>query len=203
MNRMTFERSSSNQRVSAWLDQVVLQVLCEIARKSEIRSEAIASALAAEYERLVRVTQPCRRLDQRVEHGLQIEGRAADDLEHIGGSGLLLERFGEVVSALAQLVEQARILDGDDGLRSEVLHQLDLLVGERSNVLVEYPDPTHQPLVLDHRHDQQGADAAEVNPGDGQRIAIEIGSIGAIVGDVDDIERFDDAGQRVQRTRLM
>ena len=31
--------------------------------------------------------------DQRVEHGLQIEGRAADDLEHVGGGGLLLQRF--------------------------------------------------------------------------------------------------------------
>ena len=46
---------------------------------------------------------------KRVEHRLQIEGRAADDLEHVGGGGLLLQRF-------AQLVEQARILDGDDGL---------------------------------------------------------------------------------------
>ena len=28
----------------------------------------------------------------------------------------------------AQLVEQPRVLDGDDGLGGEVLHQLDLLV---------------------------------------------------------------------------
>ncbi len=35
-------------------------------------------------------------------------------------------------SDLAQLVEQPRVLDGDDGLRGEVLHQLDLLVGERT-----------------------------------------------------------------------
>ena len=55
---------------------------------------------------------------------LQIEGRAADDLEHVGGGGLLLERF-------TQLVEQARVLDGDDGLSGEVLDQLDLLIGER------------------------------------------------------------------------
>ena len=31
----------------------------------------------------------------------------------------------------AQLVEQPRVLDGDHGLGGEVLHQLDLLVGER------------------------------------------------------------------------
>ena len=41
----------------------------------------------------------------------------------------------QIVGALAQLVEQPRVLDGDDGLRGEVLHQLDLLVGERADLL--------------------------------------------------------------------
>ena len=44
------------------------------------------------------------------------------------GGGLLLQRF-------AQLVEQPGVLDGDDRLAGEVLHQLDLLVGERANLL--------------------------------------------------------------------
>ena len=35
----------------------------------------------------------------------------------------------------AQLVEQPRVLDGDDGLVGEILDQLDLLVGERANFL--------------------------------------------------------------------
>ena len=61
--------------------------------------------------------------DQSFENRLEIEGRAADNLEHVGGGSLLLER-------LAQLVEQARVLDGDDRLGGEILDQLDLLVGE-------------------------------------------------------------------------
>ena len=65
--------------------------------------------------RHIGIAQPRGRLDQRIEHRLQIEGRAADDLEHVGGGGLLLQRL-EIVGALAQLVEQARVLDGDDGL---------------------------------------------------------------------------------------
>ena len=69
------------------------------------------------------LAKPCRGLDQRIEHRLQIESRAADHLEHVGGGGLLLQRF-------AQLVEQAGVLDGDDGLPCEILDQLDLLVGE-------------------------------------------------------------------------
>ena len=47
--------------------------------------------------------------DQRIKHRLQIERGAADELEHIGGGSLLLERF-------AQLVEQTCIFDGDRGL---------------------------------------------------------------------------------------
>ena len=45
--------------------------------------------------------------------------------------------FGEIVGTLAQLVEQPRVLDGDDGLGGEVLDQLDLLVGEWAHLLVD------------------------------------------------------------------
>src|SRR5262245_45383254 len=57
------------------------------------------------------------------EHRLQLPGRRANDAQHIRCCRLLLQRF-------AQLVEQAGILDGDDGLRCEVFHQLNLLIGE-------------------------------------------------------------------------
>jgi hypothetical protein len=48
---------------------------------------------ALEQPGMISVAKPCRGLDQRVEHGLQIEGRAADDLEYVGGRCLLLTRF--------------------------------------------------------------------------------------------------------------
>jgi hypothetical protein len=48
---------------------------------------------------------------------------------------LLLQSLRQIVRPLAQLVEQTRVLDGDDGLGSEVLDKLDLLVGERSDLL--------------------------------------------------------------------
>ena len=51
------------------------------------------------------------------------------------GSGLLLQRFGELAGALTQLVEQPRVLDGDHRLVGEGLHQRDLLVGEGSHLL--------------------------------------------------------------------
>ena len=35
-----------------------------------------------------------------VEHGFQVERRAADDLQHVGGRGLLLQGFAQIVGAL-------------------------------------------------------------------------------------------------------
>ena len=110
--------------------------------------------VAPVQEGLIGLAQACRRLDQRIEHRLQIERRAADDLEHVGGRGLLLERF-------AQLVEQPRVLDGDDGLRGEVLDQLDLLVGEWPHLLAVDGDRADQLVILEHRHSKQCASAGE------------------------------------------
>ena len=39
---------------------------------------------------LISLAKASRGLQQRIEHRLQIEGRAADDLEYVGGCGLLL-----------------------------------------------------------------------------------------------------------------
>jgi len=47
---------------------------------------------------------------------LEIESGAADDLEYVGGGGLLLQRFAQFLRALAQFLQKARIFDGDDGL---------------------------------------------------------------------------------------
>src|SRR5262245_30335891 len=71
---------------------------------------AIEHAIALARDRgAVRVAEPGCRFQKRLQDGLQIERRATNELEHIGGGGLLLQR-------LAELVEQAGVLDGDDGL---------------------------------------------------------------------------------------
>jgi hypothetical protein len=72
-----------------------------------------------------------------LQHCLQVERRAADDLEHVGGGGLLLKRF-------AQLVEQSRVLDRDNGLRREILHDFNLLVGKGTNFLTKDGERTDE-----------------------------------------------------------
>src|SRR5215813_12290426 len=78
----------------------------------------------------VRVAEAHCRLDQCIEHRFQIERRAADYLEHVGGGGLLLQRLAELLRALLHVVEQPYVLDRDHRLACESCQQCNLLVRE-------------------------------------------------------------------------
>ena len=52
---------------------------------------------------------------------------------------------------MPQLAEQARILDGNDGLRRKVFEQRDLLLGERADLLPVNKDGANQGVILQHR----------------------------------------------------
>ena len=58
-------------------------------------------------------------------------GELGDDPQDLAGRRLLLEGLGEVAVARLELLEQADVLDGDDGLVGEGLEQGDLAVRER------------------------------------------------------------------------
>jgi len=74
------------------------------------------------------LTQARRVLQYGVEHWRQLAGGARNDAEYVGGGGLLLERF-------AQLVEQPHVLNCDNRLIRKVLHQLNLLVAKGQHLL--------------------------------------------------------------------
>ena len=154
-------------------------------------------AFAQEQIAELRLADAGRILQHGLEHRLQVAGRAGDDLQHLGGRGLLLQRFGEIVGALAQFVEQPRVLDGDDGLGGEVLHQLDLLVGERAHLLAVDHDGADQLVVLEHRHDQRRSRAAELDVGAPTAIAFEIALVGAISAMCDGVSASMHAAERM------
>ncbi len=91
---------------------------------------------------------------------MQIEGRAADDLEHVARGGLVFERFLEVVSALAQFAEQPRVLDSDDRLIGERRCQRDLFIGEPFDAGSVQNDDAKQRIVPEQRHSQTRAQIA-------------------------------------------
>ena len=117
-------------------------------------------------------------LDHRIEDWSKFIWRGRDNSEHLGSSGLLLER-------LAQFVEQPCILDGDDCLGGEVCHQLDLLVVKGPDLLAVNSDRADNFLVLDHRHSEQSANACDIRRRDRQRVAAQIGRIGSQVRHLD------------------
>src|SRR5262245_54848355 len=59
-------------------------------------SESKQFALSKKYHRVVRFADSDRRLHQRIEHRLQMERGAADDLEHLGRGGLLFSALGKL-----------------------------------------------------------------------------------------------------------
>src|SRR5262245_32981837 len=99
------------------------------------RDPMVDLAVATEQPRMVCIAKARGRFDKSVQHRLQIERGAADDLEHIGGGSLLLQRF-------TQLVEQANILDGDYCLIGEGVHQPYLPGIERSDGTAKQNDHT-------------------------------------------------------------
>src|SRR5262245_49271994 len=89
------------------------------------------------------------------EHRLELAWRTGYDLEHLRGRGLLLQR-------LAQLVEQAGVLDGDDGLGGEILNQIGLLGGEGADFMPIDEERADQSGLLDDRDVKGGANPAEI-----------------------------------------
>jgi hypothetical protein len=116
----------------------------------------VSSASLADNGSYVCLAKPSSRLSQRVEDCLQIERRPADGLQHIGGGRLLLER-------LPQFAEQLSVLDCDHGLSGEVRHQLNLLFGERAYFLAVNRNRTHQLILLQHRHVDDGPEIAKLD----------------------------------------
>ena len=82
---------------------------------------------------------------------LQLAGRAADNLQYFRGRCLLLQRLAQIIGALTQLVEQARVLDGDDGLIGEIRDEFDLLVSEGADLCAIDGDSADEFVILEHR----------------------------------------------------
>ena len=164
MNGLCCRHRSSDDASSPAFVWDGLDILNDVRRVAVDRDQIVSIALLTRDGGHIRFAKVGRQFGQRIEHRLQIEGRAADDLEHVGGGGLLLQRF-------AQLVEQSRIFDGDDGLIGKIRDQLDLLVGERPHLLAVDAEGTDQRFFLEHRHDKKGPCARDIGNGNGRRIA--------------------------------
>ena len=113
----------------------------------------------------VGLAEPGRRFDQRLEHRLQIEGRAADDLEHVGGGGLLLQRFARArACAPAPRRTAARSRSrSPPGRRRSSTSSICLSVNGRTVLRVKTMHADRRSFAQ-QRHAEHGANAADLLP---------------------------------------
>src|SRR3974377_1705154 len=133
----------------------------------------------------------------RVEHRLELAGRRTNDLEHLARCGLLLPRPPPIIGSLVQFVEQPRVLDGDDGLRSKVLQQFDLLVGEGAHLLAVDGDGADQFLFLEHRYGENGASTSLLHQANRPRLAFDVSLLHPEVGNVLQLLCRDHAAEKI------
>src|SRR5262249_34838202 len=111
MNGLALEYDPAGDRTAIRPERMLLHVLLLLRANAVARDMMVGAVLGESDGSPVRAAKACRRLGERVEHRLQIEGRAADSLEHVGGGSLLLQRFGELSRACLHVVEQPYVLD--------------------------------------------------------------------------------------------
>ena len=95
-------------------------------------------------------TQPHRLFEDRVEHRCEVAGRGIDDLQDLGGRGLLLQR-------LARFGQQPRILDRDHRLVGKGLQQRDLRFGKRLDLASPAADDPDRFAVAHDRYAEKRA----------------------------------------------
>ena len=189
VHKPSLKECPSRRRTAIRLDRQVPDQFVELVREAVRRRALIYSALFPGDGPLVRFAEPGSGFDQRLQHGLQVECRTADHLEHIGGRSLLLQ-------GLAQLAKQAGVFDRDNRLGRKILQQFDLLVAERMHFLPVHIYGADNIAFLQHRDRHEAACAALFDKTNDARVFREIGHIGSQIGHADDLSSIDKSAER-------
>src|SRR6516165_7677766 len=162
VNSFAFEQSASHDRAAAGLYRQSPEVLDKLGRVAVRLGTNQLSVFLAGDGGEVGAAKPGSRFDECLQNRFQIERRPADHLEHVGGGGLLLERFSEVARAHLYLVEQPHVLDRDQRLVGESGDELDLPVRERLDVIALETDDGDHYAVAQQRSPEHGALPADL-----------------------------------------
>ena len=83
-----------------WLIDADLDAAAGYGTKMSPRNHIVA--LVESQHHVINPTNPCGALDDGVEDRLHVRRRAADDAEHLGRCGLMLQRLSQVMVAFLQ-----------------------------------------------------------------------------------------------------
>src|SRR5262245_16848263 len=102
-------------------------------RSADRRSSSYVTVKTAVVTCRLDLQQLGRLRQHRLKHWLQFAGDPGDNVQDFAGSGLLLERFGQVAGTCLHLLEKARVFNSDYGLVREGVDEFDLVFGERAH----------------------------------------------------------------------
>jgi hypothetical protein len=113
VDRSTFEGGAGGGAMAPGPNGISLYEIPKLWRSIESHHHAQQLAVETEDERAISFTQPNRTFGHGIKYGADIECRATDHLQHIGGGGLLFQRLGEITGSLAQLIKQPDVFNGN------------------------------------------------------------------------------------------
>ena len=105
-------------------------------------------AIIQEKRRDIGLAQPRGVGKDRLIHRLQLDGRVRNNVEHLAGRRLLLQRFGQLTIPGLEFLKQPHVLNCDHRLVSESRHELDLLVSKRASLLAPHSNNPNGALPL-------------------------------------------------------
>ena len=134
----------------------------------------------------------------RIEHRLHVTWRIRYHAQDLTDCSLLLQRLGEIVGALLNVLEQSNVLDGNHRLVGESGHQIDLLLAEWVHLVAgERKDADRRP-VTQERHAEDGSE-----PKCPLIASRTVFGIGQHVGDMNDLALQRDAPNRATAARSL
>src|SRR5262245_893275 len=117
-----------------WLINTDLFAVSGHRYRTEMRPRNKIVPLAESQHHVIDPTNAGGTLHDCIEHWLHVGRRAADDAEHLSGCGLMLQGLAQFSVSFLQFFEQTNILNRNDCLIGKRFEQLNLSLGERTNL---------------------------------------------------------------------
>src|SRR5262249_55590128 len=146
-----------------------------IGRGCVMRRDGAKAVALAEVERAeLSLADASGILEYGLEYWLKLAGRTRNYPKHFGRCCLLFQCFAQVIRALAQLVEQPRVLDGNNPLLGEIAQKLNLLVGEWTNLLAKDRKNPDSLVLLEPRYDEDCPNTSQFDSCHCRRITFDV-----------------------------
>src|SRR4029077_16983924 len=96
MDGPAFQQNSADTGITSRTNRMEPQGFFMLGRQRKSCLDFVSIAARSPNICSVGRAKPGSRFDKRIEHRLQIERRPTDNLQHVGGCGLLLESFAQL-----------------------------------------------------------------------------------------------------------